>query len=381
METQIRHKYSLMAAGFLLVSLVSLLGCLSPEQREERDAMGAVIRQVPLRQVVEGEFFVDVHRVKEGHIVIVADDADMSFPRDESAPGLLIYFVSDLESKQLYAVNEAAMALTPSFPARPELLDELEVIDEDEYLVFSDRIDAIQQREVAQETPIHGRMKLVIDDIQQFPSSHELGNGDPSNGEIIVEFSILSRRQAFTLNFSGSMTPTGLSGEGYSVTVSGEDLVIDTMSNGSMELPFGVLHGENHEDVCEETRGYLWGIYSVFVHLFPLTEGWIDVNMFVPMVDYADRVVTEGELEGKLKVEAHRESLKMSWTTDVSYDKPVLTHKKELVGEMVSYEYSFIDYSEWAEGDLIFPRKVTGDGFRGRYHSELMTVSPTPLSD
>ena len=124
METYIRHEYRLIAASFLLGSLVSVLGCLSPEQRQERDAMGAVISQVPLRQVIDGQFFVDVHRVREGYIVIVADDEEMSFPRDELAPGLIIYFVSGLDSERLYAVSDAANALPPSFSTMPELMDE-----------------------------------------------------------------------------------------------------------------------------------------------------------------------------------------------------------------------------------------------------------------
>lgn len=250
------------------------------------------------------------------------------------------------------------------------------------YRVFSERIEEVQKREMAQDTPIHGRMKLVIEDVQQLPSSFGIEKGDPESGKIYVEFSIFSRRDAFTLDFSDSITASGLSGESYSVTVSDGDLVIDTTSNGSIELPAGVLYIEDYENVFAENLGYIWGVYCVFVHLFPLTEGWIDVNMFVSFVDYADKVVMEGRSDGEVQVEALMwPALEWSWITDISYSRPVLTHKREVAHEIVSYEYAFTEYSVWDEGDLLLPRKVAGDRLGGKYRSELLTVSSSPLPE
>ncbi len=85
---------------------------------------------------VGNTFTADVQSIADGYLVVLIDGVYVPSPDDFSEPEQLeyvvpdreqlVYFLPDWESGRIYAVNDTAIALTPTFPTRPDLLDEVE---------------------------------------------------------------------------------------------------------------------------------------------------------------------------------------------------------------------------------------------------------------
>ena len=130
----LRNRYRLIATALCLAALVlgSLVGIyvylLNAEMREEFAPIGTVMRQVPLSEVLPGSFVTDARHTDHGYIVVFAGVPYDSYPNDGLESKQLRYLLPDLESETIYAVNDAAKALTPSFPSKPELMDEIDFL-------------------------------------------------------------------------------------------------------------------------------------------------------------------------------------------------------------------------------------------------------------
>ena len=127
------NRYRLIAMALQLAALVlgSLGGIyvyLTTEMRQEFAPIATVMRQVPLSEVLPGTFVTDARHTEHGYIMIFADRLYTSHPNDGLESKQLIYLLPDLESETIYAVNDTAKALSPSFPSKPELIDEIDFL-------------------------------------------------------------------------------------------------------------------------------------------------------------------------------------------------------------------------------------------------------------